>query len=191
MEGQRRVLQDRVQAPPVGGCRIETQKRVRGQRHEQQKRQRNRGLHRKHIGLERCRKVIAKHGNGGAKHRQDQHPQQHRAFMIAPHTGDFIDQRLGRMRVGFDVGNRKIRRDIGVHQGQKSDEDQNQLRHRRRFANSHETRVTHLRAIERHNSLHRCHQQRQNQGKMSEFGNHLVLPFTVSWSRRDARWSRV
>ena len=47
-------------------------------------------------------------GDQRAEERQDQHPEQHRAFVVAPDAGDLVDQRLRRMRVLPDVRDREI-----------------------------------------------------------------------------------
>ena len=42
--------------------------------------------------------------------------------MAAPDPGDLIEQRLGGMGIGRDIGHRKIGRDKGMHKGGKSDQ---------------------------------------------------------------------
>ena len=61
---------------------------------------------------------------------QDQHPQQHRAFVVAPGAGDLVEHRLGRVRVGGDVEHREVGDDVGVHQAAEGDGHQQELRQR-------------------------------------------------------------
>ena len=46
------------------------------------------------------------------KKAEDQHPEQHRAFVVAPDAGDLEEQRLRRMAVLPDVAHREVRGDI-------------------------------------------------------------------------------
>ena len=58
-------------------------------------------------------------GNGSAERCQYQHPKQHRTFVIAPDTGDLIDQRFGRMRIGPNIEDGKVGCDIGPRENRK------------------------------------------------------------------------
>ena len=49
----------------------------------------------------------------GAEQRQDQHPEQHRALVVAPGAGDLVDQRLRRVRVQRDQPHREVGDDEG------------------------------------------------------------------------------
>jgi hypothetical protein len=66
---------------------------------------------------QRQRQIIAECRDKTAEQRQDQHPQQHGAFMIAPDAGDFVDQRLQRMRILEHVDDGKIGRDVQRDEG--------------------------------------------------------------------------
>ena len=52
-----------------------------------------------HPRLQGRRQVAAPDRDHGAEQRQDQHPEQHRALVVAPGAGDLVDQRLRRVRV--------------------------------------------------------------------------------------------
>ena len=62
------------------------------------------------------RQIVAEHRHRRAEDGEDQHPQQHRALVVAPHAGNLVDQRLGRMRILGHVEHREIRDDIGMGQ---------------------------------------------------------------------------
>ena len=47
----------------------------------------------------RRRQIVAEQRDRGAEQRQDEDPQHHRAFVIAPDAGDLVEQRLRRMAV--------------------------------------------------------------------------------------------
>ena len=55
---------------------------------------RDRALHREHIGLEAARRIGAVGRDTRAEQREDQHPQNHRAFVVPPHARDLVEQGL-------------------------------------------------------------------------------------------------
>ena len=65
---------------------------------------------------ERRRQIVAEQRDRGAEQRQDQHPEHHRALVVAPDAGDLVEQRLGRVAVLDDIEHREIRGDVGVDQ---------------------------------------------------------------------------
>ena len=67
----------------------------------------------------------------GAEEGQDQHPQQHRAFVVAPGAGELVEHRLQRMRILPDIGDREIRLHIGRRQRGEGDRRQRESRQRR------------------------------------------------------------
>ena len=121
-------------------------------------------------------RLLPKTRDRGAEQREDQHPQQHRAFVIAPDARHFVDQRLRRMRIRGNVGDGKVRRHVGVHQREKGDGDQEELRHRRGLCDAHHAFVSERCAEGRHDYLHRRDEQREDQSEMSEFDDHGSLP---------------
>ncbi len=66
--------------------------------------------------LQRRRQVAPEPGRHRPEERQDQHPEQHRAFVIPPGAGDLVEHRLGGMRVLDHQPQREIRGDEGMHQ---------------------------------------------------------------------------
>ena len=54
-----------------------------------------------------------KSGDQRAEEGEDQHPEQHRALVVAPGAGDLVEHRLQRMGVLPDIGDREIRLRVG------------------------------------------------------------------------------
>ena len=102
-----------------------------------QKAQPDHALHGERVGFERIGQTLPEHGDGRAEDRQDQDPQQHRAFVVAPDARDLIDERLGRVRVGDDVGDGEVRRDKGIGQTSERQRDEDALPDRGRIAIGH------------------------------------------------------
>ena len=94
---------------------------IGGEDDEEQEGDGDDGLHGQHVGAQRRRQVAPNSATAAAEQGEDQHPQQHRAFVVPPHAGDLVEQRLGRMRVGPHVLDREIRRDVGVHERDEGD----------------------------------------------------------------------
>ena len=99
VEGEARVLQQRIQPLPFLGHRRKPRKRVGRQQQESIKTKANKGLPRQRRQHRRLGQAPFHHRDKAAGQPHHRHPQQHRAFMIAPGSGKFIQQRLGRMRV--------------------------------------------------------------------------------------------
>ena len=120
------------------------------------------------------RQVAAEQGDGGAEQRQDQHPQQHRAFVVAPHAGDLVEQRLGGMRVGPHVLDREVGRDVGVRERAEGDGEQRELGQGGGLGDLHQARIAGAGAPGRQRHLHQRHGEREDDGEMSEFDDHAV-----------------
>jgi len=73
------------------------QERIRRDQDEEIERDRDPRLHAEHVGLEARRQIAAEERDHRAEHAEDQDPQQHRAFVVAPHSADLVDQGLRRM----------------------------------------------------------------------------------------------
>ena len=112
--------------PSIGGVG-DAQERVRGQQDEQEERRRDPGLHAQHVGLEPRRQVAAEHRHHGAEQRQDEDPQQHRAFMVSPGAGDLVDERHRRMRVLEHRQHGEIGLHVAGHQRRERQRDEAEL----------------------------------------------------------------
>ena len=87
--------------------------------------------------------------------------------MIAPHTGNFIDKRLGDMTIGEHHGERKIGAHKTVGERAKSDENQPKLRARAHIRDTHETGRDRICARQPGAHLHQTHTKRANQREMA------------------------
>ena len=74
MEGERRVLQQRIEAAPLDRGRVEPLERVGGDDDEEQEGHADRALHRQHPRLEAGRKIVAGERHRGTVERQDEDP---------------------------------------------------------------------------------------------------------------------
>ena len=176
MKGQRRVLQDGVEAIALDGGGIKPDEGIGREHREGQEGGADGALHRQHARLQFKRQVAASQRHGGPENAEDQHPQQHRAFVIAPHAGNFVQQRFGRMRILEHVAQREIRRHIGMHEDEEGQRDERQLQERRRRRRCHQGAVATVCAVERHHELEQRHGKRQHQCEMPGFGDHCGAP---------------
>ena len=94
MDGEADILQHRVEVLPFDRRRIEAGERVRRGQDEQQEGGADPALHGEHVGAQRGRQVAPEHRDQRAEEGEDQHPQQHRALMVAPGSGDLEQHRL-------------------------------------------------------------------------------------------------
>ena len=172
VEGQTGVLQERVQVLPVKGRRAHAQKGVRGEKDERQKGHPNRRLYREHPRAQARRQVAAKPRGHRPEKRHDQHPKQHRPFVIAPCAADFIKHRLGGMAVGHHQLQAEIRGNKGPHQRAKRQRNQDKLRRRRRFGHRHPARAAPPSAPHRHHHLYKRHAKGEHKREMSKLCNH-------------------
>ncbi len=146
MDGEAEILQHRVEIAALDRRRIEPDERIGRRQDEQEEGGADGALHGQHIGSQRRRKVGAEDGDQRAEEGQDQHPEQHRAFVIAPGSGDLVDQRLQRMRVLPDARHREIGACIGDCQRRERERGERKAGHRDRTADRHHLLVAGARA---------------------------------------------
>ena len=175
MEGERRVLQDRVEAAALGLQR-DARERVGREGDEQEEGDGDARLHGQHIGTQRGRQIASEEGDGGAEESEDEDPEQHGALVVPPHAGDLVKQRLCRVRVGPHVLDREIRGDVGVCKGSEGEGEQPELGDRGRLGDLHEANVAGARAPKRQRHLHQRHDEGQQDGEMSELDDHGRAP---------------
>ena len=82
VNGETRVLQDRIEIAPSNGGSENAQERVRRDQNEENECDRDPRLHGQHIGLETRRQISAEQRNQRTEQAEDQNPQQHRAFVV-------------------------------------------------------------------------------------------------------------
>ncbi len=92
--------------------------------------------------------------------------------MVAPYARDFIEQRLGRMRIGGHRIDGKIRDDIAVCQRAKRDEGHQELANGGIVRHRHHTGVAPGNAYVRHSGAQKGQHQRHDGGEMAKFCNH-------------------
>ena len=164
--------------PSIGGLG-DAQERIRGDQDEQIERAGDPGLHRQHMGAQRQRQIVAEGGDQAAEQRQDRHPQQHRAFVIAPHAGDLVDQRLHRMRILEHVDDGEIRGDVQHHQRRERRRHEQQLRERGGARDIHQGDDRRQRAPSNGTvDWISASAERQHQRVMSGFRDHFDAPCT-------------
>ena len=178
MEREAGVLQDRIEIAALERRIGDAQERIRRDQNEQMKGGSDPGLHGERIGLERRRQVGAEQRDERAEECQDRYPQHHRAFVVAPDAGQPIDQRHRRIGILVDIEHREVGSDVAFGKRQKRDGDEDELRQRRRRGDAHEHRIVGPRADDRHDALDQRQTERQHQGVMAEFRNHLFAPVT-------------
>ena len=98
--------------------------------------------------------------------------------MVAPHAGQPIDQRHRRIRILVDIDHREVGRDVAGRERQKRDGDEEELRQSCRYSDAHEHRIVGTGADDRHNALDQRQTERQHQGVMAKFCDHLLAPAT-------------
>jgi hypothetical protein len=174
MEGERGILQDRVEPLPVERCGIEPRKRIRRQDDEEQERRRDRALHGEHIGLELSRQIGAVGRDRRPEQREDQHPQHHGAFMVPPHAGDLVDHRLGRVGVAPDILDREVGRYIGHGQRGEGDGGEEELELRGGDGDGGKLRIAGAHADERQHGLHDGDAKGEDQSVMAGLGDHAA-----------------
>ncbi len=174
MEGERRVLQHRVQPLPVERRRVETGEGIRGDDDEEEEGHADRALYGEHIGLKLPRQVGAEGRDRGAEQRQDQHPQHHGAFVVPPQARDLVEERLRRVGVAPDILDREVRGNIGRHQRDEGDGDQDELELRGGSCDRHKLWIAHAGADQRQHHLHDGDAKGEDQRVVTGLGNHLL-----------------
>jgi hypothetical protein len=174
MDGEADILQHRGQAVALQRRERHALERIGGNEDEGEEGNADPGLHRQGVRLHPVGEIVAEDGDRRPEQRQDEHPQQHRAFVIAPHARDLEDQRLLRVGVLDDVEEREVGGDVGVHQGCEGDADQQELRHCRRARYRHQPSVARPCPPNRQDALKDGDHRRQDQREMADFGNHCV-----------------
>lgn len=179
MDGEADILKDRVEIAAFHGSRENAGEGIGRENDECEKGGANPALHGQNIGTQRFRQIAGKGCNQRAEKGEDEHPEQHGAFMIAPDTGDLVEKRLLRMGVLDHVKDREIGNDIGVDQSGGCQNDQSEDCKRRWHGHCHQLRITAMRADHRHDGLNNRQRKRQHQSKMADLDTHMQSPRPV------------
>src|SRR6476659_3447116 len=83
--------------------------------------------------------------------------------VVPPYARDLVDERLRRVRVGPDILQREVRRNVGRHQGREGDGDQQELYLRRRHRDRHQLLVAGPCPPQREHRLHDGHRKAEDQ----------------------------
>ncbi len=189
VDREARVLKDRVQVAPLERGGRQALERVRGQQDEQQEGGADQALHGERVGPERPRQGAAEHGDHAAEDRQDQHPQQHRAFVVSPDAGELVDRGRGAVRVLRDVEDREVGGEVGVDERGEGDRDAGELGQRRAPADRHQLGVADARAPGRDDrsarALRRARGRGRNGRSRQSLGVRSFLPAALLLQRFD------
>ncbi len=172
MDREAEVLQHGIEVAPLERRRLETRERIRRQEDEGEEGARDQALHRKDIGAQDRRQAAAEDDDERSKDAEDQHPEQHRAFVIAPDAGDLVDRRRGAVRILRDIEHRKIRRQMRVDERARCKRDSRELPERARRADRGETLVAAQRTPERQRRLQEREREREGERVMADLDDH-------------------
>jgi hypothetical protein len=172
MEGEARVLEQRVEVAPVDGRRKYPLEGVGGEQRERQEADRDPGLDRQHPGAQARRQIAAEARDRRAEHRQDQHPEHHGALVVAPDAGHLVEHGLGGVGVDRHVGHGEVGGHIGVHQREEGAGDEDQLQPGRRASGRHPGGIAARGADQRHHALDDGDGERQDQREVADLRNH-------------------
>ena len=172
------VLQHRIEIAALDRRTGDAQERIRGDQDEEIERAGDPGLHGQHMRTQRQRQIVAEGSDQAAEQRENRYPEQHRSFVIAPHAGDLVDQRLHRVRILEHVDDGEIQFDVQHHQRRERRRHEQQLRQRRGARDVHQGVITPARAGDRHRGLDQRQRERQHQRVMPGFRDHLEAPWT-------------
>ena len=116
MDREAQILQERIEIAPLERHWEKPLERVRGEQDKQQEGDGDTGLHAQHQRPQSLRNSLAKSRDRRARECQDQHPEQHRTFVIAPGAAELEQHRHQRMRILKDIAHREIRSQISSSQ---------------------------------------------------------------------------
>ena len=176
MEGEPRVLQQRVHVMAVDRRHRQPLERVGSQQGEQQEPGGRRPQHADHPRPQRARQIAAEPGDRPAAQRQDQRPEDDGAFVVPPGAGDLIDQRLHAVAVLRHVQHGEIVRHMGPDQAERRRRQCQQLPRRQSRRRRDQPLVAPLRAPYRQDRLRKRKCTSQRQCKMAQLRNHKQTP---------------
>ena len=173
VSGQRRVLEDRVEALAIERRWVEPEERVRGKQHEGEKADPDQRLDAQHPRSERRRQIAPEQGDAGAVEREDPDPQHQRALVVAPGGRDLVDQRIARVGVVGDQADREVGDRERVDQRAEGERDEDELAERRGPRERHQGDVAPGGAPERQSALDQREANRQDQSIVADLRDHF------------------
>ncbi len=190
MEGQRRVLQQRVEIIAIDRRIDQTPERVGGPEQQQQKADTKQSMHAESdiaqaqtARISLAVQTATTQGNRRAEDGEHHDPEQKRAFVITPAASDLVQQGLGGMAVLHHSDDREIRSQKQIDQPEKGSSDQPGLhpggpaRHGGcRLPTDRIMLYTITQQQQPGHCLYNSRGQCQHEGEMAQFGNHQRLP---------------
>ena len=173
MEGERRVLQQRVQRIALERGRVQPLERVGGEDGEGEEHHAQQTLHRRRRSLEPERQAA-----GARQHRtetgQDKAPQHQRALVAAPGGGDLVEHRLVGVAVGRDIAHREVRGRKGQDQDGEGQGDGDRAGERRTLGSPGQHRTATQATGRGQAGLQHGQHQGQDQGKRPQLNDHAA-----------------
>jgi hypothetical protein len=174
MDGEAEVLEHRIEVGAFDRRDRDAGERVGGEEDEQEECRTDPALHGQDQRLQPLRQVRPERRDDRAEQRQDEHPEEHRALVVPPDAGELVEERLRRIRILDDVDQREVGDHVGVGERGEGEADQQEPGDRRGRRDRGQPGVVAERADERHDRLHEGEPERQDEGEVSELGNHWV-----------------
>ncbi len=172
MEGEARILEQRVHAAPFHGRGPETLERIAHREREEEEADRGRPQHRDHPGPQQGGKASAEEPDRRAANGEDEAPEQDRALVIAPHAGDLVEERLGALTVLGDVEDREIGDDAAPLERTEGEQQGEELPLGERRRRGEQALIAPRRADQREHRLGQRQGGGKGEGEMAEFGDH-------------------
>ena len=157
MDREADILKDRIEILTLERHRKDAREGIGGQKDEGEKGRQNPGLHRKDIGLQARGQIAPKGCDQRAEKGENQHPEQHRAFVIAPDARDLEDHGFERMGVLEDVEDGEVGCDIGGGERREGEGEQEKARARRHRPDIHQALVPDPRPNQRRDRLNQTY----------------------------------
>jgi hypothetical protein len=123
---------------------------------------------------ETLRQLVAERGQRHRPQRQDQHPQQQRALVRAPHGADAVFGRQLQVGILRHVGDREILVDEAQREDGVGRRKEHELAVGGGTRHPHQRGVIELGADQRYEGLHRSEQQRKDQEDLAQLRHHGV-----------------
>ncbi len=180
VEGERRVLQQRVQVASVNRGRYEPLERARGEQDEQQEADANDAEHADYAGRVARGQAAAESADQHGPARQREGPEQQRTLVRAPYRGEAIERGQLGVRVVGDVLDREVVLVERPAQRREGQRHEHPLSGDGRPRSLHPAPVAHVGAGKTEPRLGDCQQQRHDEREKPQFYDHSILPRRVA-----------
>ncbi len=174
VDGHARVLQQRVQVPPVAGNRQKARERIGQEQDQPQETGTERPLHRQRNRQTVREMAPAVPGKPRRPGHQNHVPQVQRTLVSTPHGADLVDQRQGTVGVLRHVPDREVVGHEGLRERGPAEHGQRQLQPGAAHRDAGQLRPTQRPRQQRRNRLQQGHRQRQHDREVAEFDQLLI-----------------